>query len=189
MKQFIKENLVLVLAFGLPILLILIVAITTYAPSWLVSTNYDFIYATCSDPKGYNYNCENYADKTYKVVGSKLVLIPIDPNIDSNQNGVKDATEGYTLRIFLHDTKKNESREITLSEAEGMTLSSLLTSPDGVTVSSGYSERSGFFIFDGGSDYGYYLMKGRSKKKLDLINQLDQYYYQGNFKFIGWVLR
>ena len=95
-----------------------------------------------------------------------------------------------TLLVFLHDTKKNESREITLAEAQMLTLNNLLTSPDGVTVSSNYSYNGGdFFPFSGGrSSYGYYLTQGKSKSKINLINSTDQYYYQNNFQFIGWVL-
>ena len=94
--------------------------------------------------------------------------------------------------VFLHDTQKNESREITLAEAKTLNMDSLLTSPDGVTVSNGYNYSGGgdfFFLFGGGrSDYGYYLMKGNSKKKLNLINVSDRSYYQNNFQFLGWVL-
>ena len=73
-----------------------------------------------------------------------------------------------------------------------MKLSNLLTSPDGVTVSNNRSYNGGYdlFIFGGGgySSYGYYLTKGKSKRKLNLINDTDRYYYSNNFQFLGWVL-
>ncbi len=126
-------------------------------------------------------------------MNNKLSLNNVDLTQDSNKDGVADFKQNYNTRIFLHDTKKNESREISLTEAQMLTLNNLLTSPDGVTVSSNYSYNGGgdfLFLFGGGgrSSYGYYLTKGKSKSKLNLINNTDQYYYQNNFQFIGWIL-
>ncbi len=192
MKEYLKKNFAILLAFILPIVLIAVVALSTYLPSLFLSTNYNFIYTSCTDGRYYySYPCNNYLQKRYLVVGDKLVVNPVDTTVDSDKNGVPDFNEKYTDRIFLHDTKKNESREITLAEAQNLTLNSLLTSPDSVTVSS-YSDRGGgdfFFIFGGNrSSYGYYLTKGKSRGKINLINSTDQYYYQNNFQFVGWVL-
>jgi len=191
MKEFLKKNFALLLAFILPIALIVVVALSSYLPSRFLSTDYNFIYTSCTDGRNYYpYSCNRYLQERYVVVDGKLGVIPVDTAVDSNKDGVADFSGTYTDRIFLHDTKKNEGREITLEEAQVMTLNSLLTSPDGVTVS-GYYDRSGgdFFIFGGGSSsYGYYITKGKSRNKINLINSTDQYYYQNNFQFVGWVL-
>jgi hypothetical protein len=192
MKEFIKKNFILLLAFLLPILLIAIVALSAYVPSLFISTNYNFIYTACTDGNNYyRYSCDTYLQKRYVVVDSKLVVNAVDITQDLNKDGVPDFKEGYTDRIFLHDTKNNQSREITLDEAKTLTLNSLLTSPDGVTVSGKYTRSGGsdFFIFGGGSSsYNYYLVKGNSHSKINLINSTDRYYYQNNFQFVGWVL-
>lgn len=190
MKEFLKKNFAILLAFMLPIALIAIVALSTYLPSLFFSTDYNFIYSSCTDGTNYySYRCDNYLQKRYSVVNSTLVVNFIDPFQDSNRDGVPDINDKYTARIFLHNTKKNESREITLEEAQTLTLNGLLTSPDGVTVSSNYDRGADFFfLFDGGSSYGYYLTKGKSRSKLNLINRDDRYYYRDNFQFIGWVL-
>lgn len=189
MKNFFKQNITLVLAFSLPILLVMAVALSTYLPSLFLSTNYNFVYSACTDTTGhYYYNCDDYSRNLYTVVDGKLLMHDIDPLMDSDQDGITDIKENYVVRLFMHDTKKNESREITTEEAMSFSLNNLLTSPDGVSVSSQYSHGAEFiFIFDGGSSYGYYLMKGKSKSKLNLINSNDRYYYQDNFQFIGWV--
>lgn len=196
MKEFIKKNFAILLAFILPILLITIVALSTYLPSLFISTDYNFVYTSCTDGKNYYYPyyCDNYLQKRYSVRDNKLDVFPVDMTQDSNKDGVPDFNEKNVdaARIFLHDTKKNESREISLVEAQMLNLNNLLTSPDGITVSSNYSYSGGgdFFIFGGGgrSSYGQYLTKGKNKSKLNLINNSDQYYYQNNFQFIGWVL-
>ncbi len=189
--DFIKRNFAILLAFILPIGLIGAFALSTYLPALFLSTRYDFIYATCADGTNYPYRCNDYLQKRYSVENGKLVIRSVDMSRDIDKNGVPDYTENYSGRIFLHDTQKNESREITPEEAQAMTLNGLLTSPDGITVSSYYDRNNGeiFFPFGGGSSsYGYYLMKGRSRMKINLINSSDRYYYQNNFEFIGWIL-
>jgi len=190
MKEFIKKNLIILIAFMLPVALIAIVALSTYLPSLFLSTNYNFVYSSCTDGSNYySYRCDNYLQKRYTVVNNNLIVNSIDPTQDSDNDGIPDINENYTARIFLHDTKKNESREITLEEAQTLKLNNLLTSPDGLTVSSHYDRGAdSLFIFDGGSSYGYYLTKGKSKSKLNLINRDNRYYYRDNFQFIGWIL-
>jgi hypothetical protein len=192
MKEFLKKNFALLLAFILPALLIIIVAITTYLPSAFIKTSYNFLYSVCTDGTGYYYpyNCDVYLKQRYSVVDGKILVKNVDLTQDLDKNGVADFKEKYSDRVFYHDTLKNESREIELKEAEALQLSGLLTSPDGITVSSHYNRGGGeLFPFSGGySSYGYYLTKGKSRTKINLINNGDQYYYQNNFQFIGWVL-
>lgn len=196
--EFIKKNFVILLAFTLPVALIVIVALSTYLPSLFISTDYNFVYTQCTEGANYySYRCDNYSEKRYFVVNGKLAVNTIvvasttTPTKDSNKDGIPYIIENYTVRFFLHDTKKNESREITLEEAKTLTLNNLLTSPDGITISSGYDNNRNnlFFIFGGGgSSYGHYLTKGKSRRKLNLINDGERYYYNNNFQFLGWVL-
>jgi len=188
-KEFIKKNFVLLLAFALPVGLVVVVALSTYLPSMFISTDYNFIYALCDEVDHYNnYGCEEYLNEHYDVVDGKLVVLVSLSTMIPEQTKERDAIE-FSSRIFLHDTKKNESREITLEEAQTLTLQDLLTAPDGVTVSSHYDNDIDVFpFFNGGSSYGYYLTKGKSRSKINLINYNDRYYYRNNFQFIGWTL-
>ncbi|OHA16399.1 MAG: hypothetical protein A3H57_05155 [Candidatus Taylorbacteria bacterium RIFCSPLOWO2_02_FULL_43_11] len=191
MIEKIKQNAAVFLAFLIPILLILGIALSVYIPSIFLSTKYDFIYATCDDNRySYRYDCANYFNNIFKVENGKLVEYPVDPLADSDKDGITDNKENYTARVFLHDTEKNVSSEITLEEAKQLNLRGLITSPDGVSVSNDYEYGAEFFPFFGtNSKHGYYLTKGKIKKKLDLINENDNYYYYGgNFKFLGWVI-
>jgi hypothetical protein len=191
MKEFIKQNFALVIAFSLPVLLIVGIALSAYLPSLFISTNYNFVYSSCADGTNnyYSYRCDNYLQQRYSVVDGQLVVNDVDPTQDSDNDGIPDVKEGYTARLFLHNTKSNETREITLKEAESLNLNELITSPDGVSVSSHYDRGADFFLlFDGGSTYGHYLVKGNAKSKLNLINDEDRYSYRNNFQFIGWTL-
>ena len=191
MKDLIKKNFIIILAFLLPVALIVIIALSLYLPSLFISTDYNFVYTACTDGNDYYpYRCDDYLKLRYGVENNTLVQKPVDYTQDLNNDGKPDYNATYTDRIFLHDTEKNESREITLAEAKALTLNSLLTSPDGITVSSHDSRSSGeFFPFGGGSSsYGYYLTKGNSRSKLNIINSNKSYYYQNNFQFIGWIV-
>lgn len=172
----------------LPIILIVGLALTVYIPSLLLSTKYNFVYTSCSNRVNYEpYNCESYLQKRYSVIDDKITVNTVDMTMGLD-NKKSDINQNYTSRIFLHDTEKNESREITFEEAQDLALSSLITSPDGVAVSSGYSGGSSFIFGGSSSSYGYYLTKGKRRQKLNLINNTDEYYSQNNIHFIGWVL-
>lgn len=187
MKTYLRDNLTIVLAFALPVLLIVVVALSAYLPSLFLSTNYNFIYATCDgNINNYSYQCNNYLQKRYSVEEGKIMVNDVVLDMDTDGDGVPDTNEVYLARIFLHDTEKNLSREITLAEAKELTLDPLLTSPDEVSVSSDYSYSGDFLFFGGGSSYGYFLTKGKSKSKLNLIE--NGRYYRDDFEFIGWIL-
>ena len=190
MKKNLKNNFVIILAFVLPIAFIVIVALGSYIPSLLISTNYNFVYATCEDnnPSYSPFGCSGYLSEKYTIEDNKLKVNKVNQKESTAKVVLEDPSGEYTTRIFLHDTKKNESREITLAEAQKFSLSELLTSPDGVTVTDNYFRGGDSFLFSGESSYGYYLTKGKTRKKLNLINEDSFYFERANFKFLGWVL-
>lgn len=191
MKEFIKRNWVLVLAFALPIIFILVIVLYTYLPSMFLSTKYDFVYASCSESQNYYpYNCGSYMEQRFGVENNKLVLKGQDQVRTYDNSGNLIKTENYSVRLFYHDTKKNESREITKEDAQKYSLNGLLTSPDGVSVSNGYDRNVEVFpFFSGGSSFAYFLTKGRNRSELNLINVNNNRYYDRNdFKLIGWVM-
>ena len=186
----VRKNLVIILAFLLPIGLIAALALGTYLPSLFLSTDYNFVYVLCVDDSPSN-NCMARQRSRYTVVDQYLVIHPLKEMPTNGVNTMPGRGDAYTERFFFHDTNKNESREITLAEVQALTFSPLLTSPDGVTIVSQYDRRpgGGFLFFDGwSSDYAYYLTKGRSRTKLHLIQLSDRYFSPDNFQLIGWVV-
>lgn len=200
MKQFIKNNITVILAFALPILLVIGIALSTYLPGLFLSTKYNFIYATCDrevDSYYFSYDCANYLNGRYKVENGRLTTIEIPPLSPpkSGRPTLDDYNEHISMtpvaRLFLHNSKNNEGREITLAEVQKFSLNGLITSPDGVSVENSYDRGAGFFpFFDDSSQYGYYLTKGSRRQKLNLVGEDERnYYYRDNFKFIGWVIK
>jgi hypothetical protein len=186
-----RQHWAIVAAFVLPIAVIGVVALTTYVPGFFLSTNYNFLYAVCTEPADYHYSytCTNYLSERFVIEGDTFVVRSINPMRDSDQDSVPDAQEGYGARIFLHDTSRNESREISIEEAQQLRFSSLRTSPDGVTVSPRQYRGGGDILFFdvGGSSYEYYLTKGNRRKRLNVFGYGDRYYYHENMYFMGWI--
>jgi hypothetical protein len=200
-RKYLKKNFAIVLAFALPIALIVIVTLSAYLPSLFVSTDYNFVYAIC-EPNSYYNKCQKYLSNRYLVVDNKLVYNAVDPIEISFEGDRPKPSQDYitsfstndsmyddeAIRLYLHDTKKDQSRELTLEEAQTLTLSSHLTSPDKVSISTHYNQRGDFIFFSGGrSQYNHYLTTETSRKKLNIMNQ-NAPYYELNFQFIGWVL-
>ncbi|MFM1896330.1 MAG: hypothetical protein RLZZ385_1404 [Pseudomonadota bacterium] len=185
-----RKPIVVVIAFVLPLLFIAIIFLSTTLPAASLSTDYDFVYATCSEGNTpYNYNCSNYLNRLYRVVNGRLTEQAIPAELDSDNDGTADVLENYRTRLFLHDTGLDQSREITLQEAQSLPLHELLTSPDGVAVEWAFDRGYGFFPFYSGSyENGYYLTRGDTRKPLNLIGAGENNYYRDDFSFIGWVV-
>ncbi len=186
MKDFLKQNIAIVLAFVLPLTLIVVVALSTYLPSRSLTTNYNFVYALCSGQNAYP--CTESLPLKYTVESGKLIVsTSTSKDLDVGKNGIPDVRQ-YPARLFLHDTKTNTNREITEDEGRGLTLNNLLTSPDGIIISGHYNNSGNVFPFGGSSEYNYFMSKGNASRKLNLITTGDLYYNQNNFAFIGWVM-
>ena len=187
----VKENLALVMAFVLPFVVIVVVAVSAYVPALFLTTDYDFIYVTCTSAEQYraSYECAEYLQQRYVITDGILAVQMVDFTQNPDYEPMRDTDESFDARIFLHDTKNNVSREITLEEATTQNIHALLTSPDGVTVSrDGDRNYNGDFFFFGSRSSGveYYLTKGSLKRKINYINNGTDY-YKYNVRFIGWV--
>ncbi len=179
-----KRNIIIVVAFLLPFLFIIGVLLTTYIPSRLLKTNYNFVYAVCDNNN--RYNCESYLGDIYKVTNNRLEMVERNDRVGYDYDLIMDIDENINTHLFIYDVETNTSNEITFSDAQNLNLSNLISSPEGVIVSSGY-DYGGSFIFGGRSNYRTYLKKGDKRKEIDLI--YGDEYYQRNYKFIGWIIK
>src|SRR3990167_7408846 len=163
----IKEKLPLAVGIGLPLLLIVFVAVFAYLPSLFVQPKYNFVYAT-----------GNLYDYEIRVINGKLSLNP------QTYRNISGTQYQYSLRepsLFLYNVLEEKSTEVTLSQAQTYNLDPSSKSPDGFTVGSADSDGVSFFPFFYGGRYdrGQYLTgKGLSQKVTDNYD----------FKFIGWIM-
>lgn len=162
-----KEKLPLIVGIGLPLLLILYVAITASLPSLFVKPKYNFIYVNDPYHNRFNINVLNgkiNMEQTYRY----------DNRYDNST---------FTQpTLFLYDVINDKSTQISLAQAQSYTLDPSNKSPDGFTVGRRDSDSSSYFPFFFGSyDTGNYLMgKGLNRRITE-----GNYY---NFKFAGWIV-
>ncbi|MEK9147167.1 MAG: hypothetical protein AAB639_03135 [Patescibacteria group bacterium] len=160
--MFKKETLPLIIGIGLPILLIIYVAVTAYLPSLFNKPQYNFIYAT-----GY--------DNQYATVENGT--IKVNPPPYSHY----ELPRPPQFSLYLYDVSQSKTKLISQDEAKLYRLDPSDKSPDGYVVTSNRDTSFSVFpFFYGGYDRGYYL-KGHGVNKR--ISERDY-----DFKFLGWVV-
>ena len=163
-----KKNIPLIVALSIPVLMIVLISISIYAPALFIKKpTVNFIYSTEGD---YCYQ-NRYLVKAGKIVENEMKK-PEDNNSCRNYR---------KARLFYYDVQHNMSREISMDEAAKFTVDESIKSTDGFEVVSG-SGSSDIFFFSG--DYDKYLKKGAYIRRLNIVRPIDSYY---DFKFIGWV--
>lgn len=157
-----KEKLPLFVGIGLPLFLILYVAVTAYLPLLFVKPKYNFIY---TEDSSYDY--------MVNVLNGRI-------NIEQKYNSNRTYRSTQPT-LFLYDVSSDRSTQISLAQAQGYTLDPSNKSLDGFTVGRSASDASYFPFFFGSYDRGTYLMgKGLNRK----ITERDYY----NFRFVGWIV-
>lgn len=173
----IKENLALIAALAVPVVMIVLVALTIYVPRTWAKPQYDFIYTT-----EYNYYYR------FSVIDGKLnVTESFDPSAPQAAPYPypapvpgKDLPPQPKPKIYLHHTDTDSNEEITLEKAQVLNLSGDTKSPDGYQVNRGDSSGS----FFGSSGYNTFYITGHHlSQKVNLAT--SDYGY--DFHLIGWI--
>ena len=172
-----KSHLPLIVGILLPIIFIIIVSIAIFVPSLSVDPQHDFVYS--AENSYYSYS--NEYRNTYKVVNGRIALEPMPYRENMIYKGDMPDLYRYNIRTFT-------THKISLEEAKSLNLDPGPSSPDGYSVAYEYGHSGIFELFGSNSeDDGYFISKGRGKKKLPGL-PVDGYYRNpGSFKFIGWI--
>ena len=164
-----RKNIPLIVALSIPVLMIVLIAISIYVPALFIKPTVNFVYSTGGD---YCYQ-NRYSVKSGKIVENEIKK-PEDNNSCRNYR---------EARLFYYDVQHNMSREISMDEAVKLAVDDSIKSTDGFEVVSG-SGSSDIFFFSGSSYYDKYLKKGAYNRRLNIVGPTSSYY---DFKFIGWV--
>jgi len=188
MNNFFKENLVLVLAFSIPLIFIIIVVIIVYLPAKLIYSDYEFAYVQCS---GYfAYSCEDITNY-YRVTDGKISISEYDEdmNIESNKITVthKRSENSYdrfsTFKFFIYNTKTDESRAVNIDELKELSFFDEDVSPDGYSVVDEYvGSHDVFPFYFSSSHYGIFLKNNKNRREIVLDGG------SRDIDFLGWVL-
>jgi hypothetical protein len=161
--MFKKQNIQLALIISIPIIFTAFIAASIYLPGIFIKPKTNFLYTDSSD---------YYSP--YRVTNNSVVYVPLE-STSYYYDKMPDA------HLYIHDVATNQSREISLEEASGLTLNTSLTSPDGFEVTHGSSG----FLFSSGNYKNLYLVGHNTGKKLNTV-KTDDYNY--DFKFLGWII-
>ncbi len=166
------KNLPLLIAVCIPVLMIVFVAASIYLPALFIKPQYDFLYLTGQD--------YGYCTWDYRVENKKLVRVV-------RSNPYKEAPQECTTQFFRYDVEENANREVTLEEAQTLTLDGNGESPDGFTVTRGGNGGGFFPLFSEGGNYNsIYLTKGSAVSRKITLRTGPDYYPE--FRLLGWVL-
>ena len=192
MKNWIKENLVLVIGLSLPILLIVLFFLATVVPKSLSTPpQYEMLFTTLK----YEYENSPAYLVDFKVVNHQL-MAAVKKNNDKSRNYNSKKLMAYnpkteTVREITIDLAKAAEAnidEVVLAETKDLKVDSSVVSPDGYQLDGSRYSNSGLIagLFGVGSrNSGYRLKKGAVAYKVQ-TTQPD--YYYSDFKFVGWVV-
>ncbi len=191
MKNFIKENLVLLIGLALPVLLIVLFFVATVIPKmYSTPPQYEVLFSV------QDYTSQNKQDYivNFKVKNKQLMIKTKkadDKNYSYNSKKLMayDAKTEVMREISIDESKFSDGAEILLEETKNMTIDTAMVAPDGYMLENqGYSG-TGLIggLFGGGyRNHGYRLKKGNVGYK---INTQQNNYYYDQLSFIGWVVK
>jgi len=194
MKNFIKQNLVLVIGLTLPLLLIVLFFVATVIPKAMgTPPQYEMLFTTT------RYDYQNPPDYLldFAVKNQQLtVKARKSENKDRNYNAkILMAYDGKTetVREISIDIAKTAeaaiNTELVLAETKHMTIDTSSLSPDGYTLDGSTYGGGGMMMgmFGGGyRNSGFRLKKGGVGYQ---IPNTQQNYYYNQVQFIGWVVK
>lgn len=191
MKNWIKENLVLVIGLTLPLLLIVLFFAATVIPKMTgTPPQYEVLFSV------QDYTGQNKQDYIvdFKVKDKQLMIKTKKADDKSYSYNSKklmayDAKTEVMREISIDDSKFSDGAEILLEETKNMTIDTAMQAPDGYMLENqGYSG-TGLIggLFGGGyRNHGYRLKKGNVGYKINM--QQNNHYYD-QLSFIGWVVK
>lgn len=199
MKNFIKENLVLVIGLVLPVLLIVLFFVATVIPKSMgTPPQYEMLFTTTR----YDYqNKPEYVLDFY--VKNQQLIAKSKKNDEKNYNNASKILMAYdgkteTVREITFDAAKlidaaklTDGAEMILEETKNLSIDTNVVAPDGYTLESSNYGSSGNGLVGGlfGGGYrntGYRLKKGSVGYK---VPNLQPDYYYSQLQFIGWVAK
>lgn len=192
MKNFIKENLVLVIGLALPVLLIVLFFAATVIPkSFGTPPQYEMLFTTVK------YDYQNKPDYMLDFnVKNNQLMVKAKKNEDKNNYGSNlkklmayDGKTETVREISIDTSKFTDGMELVLEETKSLTIDTSAVSPDGYTLEGPNYGGSGLVsgLFGGGyRNSGFRLKKGSVGYKVP--NQQADYYYN-QLQFVGWIIK
>lgn len=193
MKNFIKQNLVLVTGLTLPLLLIVLFFAATVIPKMMgTPPQYDMLFTTMhydyQNPPDY---LVDFSIKNQQVIATIKQNAHKDSNRQSRKLMVFDAKSETVREIpidIVNAAKLAQDGEVLVAETKSMVIDASSVSPDGYMLEGPNYAGSGLMsgIFGGGyRNSGYRIKKGSVGYP---VPNTQQHYYN-QIQLIGWVTK
>lgn len=195
MKNFVKENLVLVVGLTLPLLLILIFFVATVIPKMLgTPPQYEMLFTTTR----YDYQNPPDYDLDFSVKNQNLIVKAHKVEQQQRMGHHRKLLMAYdgrteTVREISLDmtqfAKITDGNEAPLQETSGWMIDASPVSPDGYKLDLPSYESGGLVGGIFGGDYrnnSYRLKKGNIGYR---IPDNQGVYYYNQMQFVGWVIK
>ena len=171
-----KKHLPIIVGIALPIVFIIIISLVIYVPTFFIKPEHNFIYTTTNN----GIYGQNSIKQTYTVKNGSLV-----------QERVQLPSDRFSYSsdeiLYMYDVKSDTSHQVSFDDVKDLAFDPGPSSPDGYLVRYEYNSEGIFDLFGGNrGNSGYFIEKGNSRKKLNVLSN-SGYAYEGNIKFIGWV--
>jgi hypothetical protein len=191
MKNWIKENLVLVIGLTLPLLLIVLFFVATVIPKMTGTPPQHEVLFSVQD-----YSQKNKPDYIIDfIVKNQQLMLKVKKAEDKDnyyQNKklmAYDAKNEVMREITIDVSQFGGGAEILLAETKNMTIDTAMVAPDGYVMENQQYSNNGLVggLFGGGNrNSNYRLKKGSVGYK---INTPQNNYYYDQLSFIGWVVK
>jgi hypothetical protein len=191
MKNWLKENLVLVIGLALPVLLIALFFVATVLPkSFGTPPQYELLFTTTK----YDYQNKPEYVLDFNVKNKQLMVKAKKYDEKTYNNATRllmvyDAKTEAVREIAIDASKMSDGVEVVLEETKNMEIDTGNISPDGYTLEGPNYNGSGLLggLFGGGyRNNGFRIKKGNVGYK---VPQHQADYYYSDLKFVGWVIK
>ncbi len=181
-----KYNPALIIGIALPFIFIAILVAVLVIPTLSLKPAHNFLYTTDI------YNNYSGFDPIYKnkivVKNGHIVLEPVvavRPTAPGAPKVVMPVANTEAPTLYLYDVSSQSSHEISLADAELLSVVAGPSSPDGYTVEYKYNSGGIFDLFGGERNgQGFFVSKGDSSRRL---SGLSTSMYSYNFNLVAWV--
>jgi hypothetical protein len=192
-KETLRQNLPVIIAIALPVLLVIIIAILATLPNFGPRPQYDFIFTDSASRINYHTNngCEVYS-QYYAVEDTKLVKKDYVLNV-FDERDIADPCKGYQQvskkdvpNLYLYNIEAEIIQPITFEELNTIAIKGTQISPDGFSVGKRFMDRGILDLF-GGNNSGVFVSKKNNHIRLNIDSYNGSFYYTNEFNVVGWV--
>ncbi|MEX0672648.1 MAG: hypothetical protein WDZ82_00395 [Candidatus Paceibacterota bacterium] len=176
MKYWLKNNVALLIALTLPVILIVAIVFVVYVPRvFAPEPQYDLLYGVPYDGPRVMGHCS---------FGYEVLDGVLEQRITNSCDEGDEPEALYDL--FVHRVADGENESISFDEARQLTLDENVEAPDGYSLVHNSNHRGIFELFGTSGGRTWYLEHGVARRSIELDRSASPYYY--NIQFYGWII-